>query len=452
MPLPAVPARLAGMSMHAPDSPIRMIDLFCGAGGLTQGFLRIALDGSTIREGDSTTPSAFAPVAAVEFDAAAAMTYAENFGKLSGGTDHVYLGDIARWAQGPIPKAEVILGGPPCQGFSGLGKENPNDPRNQLWRQYFKVVKEAEPTVFVIENVDRFSTSQEFESLRKEFKEAGYEICEKLLNAADFGVAQARKRTIIIGTRSDLPLVEHPRPTHLRPDPLRLPEPRAGENTQLSFTAPSDPNTDQLDFWKTLEECLRDVPPTVTSTDLPSRTAYGTPATVRISRKITETGRLDQAFIDRIRTKMPGPFKTSQLHIGRNPTDLSLARYRAIPAGGNRHNLTDATKPGGRLLTTESWINHQSGSGDVMGRLVWDKPSVTIRTEFFKPEKGRYLHPEEDRPITHLEAALIQGFPKSFRWFGSKSQIARQIGNAVPVDLATAIAKVIHHALRGGRE
>ena len=144
------------------------------------------------------------------------MTYAENFGALSGGSDHVFLGDITDWAATDVPQADVILGGPPCRGFSGLGKENPKDPRNQLWRQYFKVVKKANPKVFVIENVDRFSTSQEFEDLRKEFKEAGYEICEVLLNAADFGVAQARKRTIIIGTRADLPMVTHPEPTHRR--------------------------------------------------------------------------------------------------------------------------------------------------------------------------------------------------------------------------------------------
>jgi DNA (cytosine-5)-methyltransferase 1 len=79
---------------------------------------------------------------------------------------------------------------------------------------------------------------------------------------------------------------------------------------------------------------------------------------------------------------------------------------------------------------------------DVMGRLHWDRPSVTIRTEFYKPEKGRYLHPEEHRPITHYEAALIQGFPDSFRWHGSKTSIGRQIGNAVPVLLGEAIA---HH-------
>ena len=77
----------------------------------------------------------------------------------------------------------------------------------------------------------------------------------------------------------------------------------------------------------------------------------------------------------------------------------------------------------------------------MFGRLWWDRPSVTIRTEFFKPEKGRYLHPEQDRPITHREAARIQSFPDDFLFFGSKTEIARQIGNAVPVKLASAIAR-----------
>ncbi len=84
-----------------------------------------------------------------------------------------------------------------------------------------------------------------------------------------------------------------------------------------------------------------------------------------------------------------------------------------------------------------------------MGRLDWDKPSVTIRTEFFKPEKGRYLHPVEHRPITHAEAALIQGFPEWFVWCGTKASIARQIGNAVPVPLARAIAEHIGGYLSG---
>jgi DNA (cytosine-5)-methyltransferase 1 len=82
-----------------------------------------------------------------------------------------------------------------------------------------------------------------------------------------------------------------------------------------------------------------------------------------------------------------------------------------------------------------------------MGRLWSDRPSVTIRTEFYKPEKGRYLHPKADRPITHYEAALLQGFPPKYKWVGSKVQIARQIGNAVPVGLATAIAGELYRYL-----
>lgn len=75
-----------------------------------------------------------------------------------------------------------------------------------------------------------------------------------------------------------------------------------------------------------------------------------------------------------------------------------------------------------------------------MGRLWWDRPSVTIRTEFFKPEKGRYLHPSEHRPITHREAARLQSFPDSFIFAGTKIEIARQIGNAVPPLLGKVIA------------
>ncbi|CAM00880.1 DNA-cytosine methyltransferase [Saccharopolyspora erythraea NRRL 2338] len=92
-------------------------------------------------------------------------------------------------------------------------------------------------------------------------------------------------------------------------------------------------------------------------------------------------------------------------------------------------------------------MRHRSGSADVMGRLHWDRPAVTIRTEFYKPEKGRYLHPEADRPITHMEAALLQDFPMDFKWCGSKIEIARQIGNAVPVGLARAIAGQVYRYL-----
>jgi DNA (cytosine-5)-methyltransferase 1 len=125
------------------------------------------------------------------------------------------------------------------------------------------------------------------------------------------------------------------------------------------------------------------------------------------------------------------------IHFGRTPTAISLKRYHAIPEEGmNRFDL-QARAP---EITPACWIRKKSGGTDLFGRLWWDKPSVTIRTEFFKPEKGRYLHPSQHRPITHREAARIQTFPDHFKFTGSKIEIAKQIGNAVPSLLAARIA------------
>jgi len=142
-------------------------------------------------------------------------------------------------------------------------------------------------------------------------------------------------------------------------------------------------------------------------------------------------------------TDVPGTFTGTDLHLGRRPTATSLQRYDCVPPGGGRFDLPDELLP-------DCWRNKPTGTTDVMGRMRWDAPSLTIRTEFFKPEKGQYLHPQWDdhdpthrvnRPITHLEAARLQGFPDDFRWCGSKIGIAKQIGNAVPVGLAHALAE-----------
>jgi DNA (cytosine-5)-methyltransferase 1 len=117
-----------------------------------------------------------------------------------------------------------------------------------------------------------------------------------------------------------------------------------------------------------------------------------------------------------------------------------MARIKSIKKGGNRFNIPHDLLP-------DCWKKHTTGSADVMGRLSWEKPAVTIRTEFFKPEKGRYLHPVEHRALTHYEAALIQGFPDDHKWIGSKVSIARQIGNAVPIPLGRAIGRHLASAL-----
>jgi DNA (cytosine-5)-methyltransferase 1 len=135
-------------------------------------------------------------------------------------------------------------------------------------------------------------------------------------------------------------------------------------------------------------------------------------------------------------------------HDFRNASELSIQRYKAIPPGGNRRDLPDH-------LNLPCWINKNpksGGSADLMGRLLWDQPSLTIRTEFLKPEKGRYLHPEAHRSITVREGARIQTFPDDFLFAGSNYQAAKQIGNAVPPNLAHRIALEVLQQLREDEE
>lgn len=385
-----------------PPEKITIVDLFAGCGGLTQGFHEFVPSGRT--------DSPFRTLGAVEIDEAAATTYAANFASEAGGTEHVFNTGIEDWNPGDLQEeVDVILGGPPCQGFSALGKQDPDDPRNQLWREYIRVVGKLQPKIFVIENVDRFLKSPEYAELESAVAEKGelenYVLERKHLVAANYGVPQARKRTIVLATRRDvIDLHPHKRPlTHPVPTHAKSPDPGLWESNKP---------------WRTVQ------------------TVFGTPQAPK-SLVEPESTELPLGRINLLGKEMPGPFRTDQLHIGRNPVQLSLERYMAIPPGGNRHNLPPH-------LSTESWLNHRSGTGDVMGRLHLDRPSVTIRTEFYKPEKGRYLHPWAHRPITHYEAALLQEFSEDFLWCGSKTQIARQIGNAVPVGLARAIAQEVH--------
>jgi DNA (cytosine-5)-methyltransferase 1 len=151
---------------------------------------------------------------------------------------------------------------------------------------------------------------------------------------------------------------------------------------------------------------------------------------------------------------LPAPIGTEirgvqplDLHFGRTPTAMSIARYKAVPPGGNRFDL-QKNAPG---ITPDCWVRKTSGGTDLFGRLWWDRPSVTIRTEFYKPEKGRYLHPDQHRPITHREAARLMGFPDYFAFQGTKVEIARQIGNAVPPHLGGALARIVRAMLDGER-
>lgn len=389
--------------------------------------------------------------------------------------------------------------------------------RNQLWQQFIRVVVAVQPKVFVIENVDRFVRSPEFTDLKDRLGNGdltNYELLiapgtkdtdndqerakRYLLNAADYGAMQARRRAIVIGVRTDVDLridrMQYPEPTHSR----ELFEHQAA---LIDVDLP-----DGQKPWRTVDRLFdRTERMVIAGTELPDRSV----------------------LVEDLGETFAGPFRTSELHFTRSPEPVSLARYGAIPPSGNRKDLRGrfacrfedgtvilAQKVGtyrdsrGKLallgqyvevvngeptskkfsvarcdaeptvipgrsgrnksqtygvtlrdgsrerpalfeyLSTDSWDAHDTGSGDVMGRMRRGSPSVTIRTEFFKPEKGRYLHPTAGRPITHYEAAMLQGFPEDFRWCGPKTEIAKQIGNAVPIPLGVAIAGAIFEYLR----
>ena len=350
----------------------RVIDLFCGAGGMTLGMT------------DPRFGGGFESVWALDNDRAATRTYAANFG------DHVACGDVEVWAAGhlPIPKADVVIGGPPCQGFSLLNKQRVGDHRRALWQPYMDIVERCGASVFVIENVAELRRSPEFDLIRARADDMGFNVVADVLLAADYGAPQTRKRTVIIGWRRELGTTPAfpPLPSHSSPD-----------------------RKTNLPPWRTVRDAIADLPKPIGTDPRPD-----------------------------VRPPL-------DLHFGRTPTEKSVARYKAVPLGGNRFDL----QRNAPHLTPDCWIRKTEGGTDLFGRLWWDRPSVTIRTEFFKPEKGRYLHPDQHRPITHREAARLMGFPDDFRFVGTKTEIAKQIGNAVPPHLGGAVGRVVRELLDG---
>jgi DNA (cytosine-5)-methyltransferase 1 len=134
-------------------------------------------------------------------------------------------------------------------------------------------------------------------------------------------------------------------------------------------------------------------------------------------------------------------------HRARSPRSESLRRYKAVPPdGGDRFDMQRQLDADGLgHLVPSCWRRKRTGTTDVFGRLWWDRPAGTIRTEFYKPEKGRYLHPSQDRPITVREAARLMSFEDGLRFpeYQSMTSVGRQIGNAVPPTLARALAETL---------
>lgn len=351
------------MEKQASSATFDVVDLFCGAGGLSLGFRQ----------------AGFRVIHAVDNWAAAVNTYRANLG------NHVLCESISRSIE--LPAAHVFSGGPPCQGFSSAGPRRKGDIRNSLVGEFAEIVANSRPLAFVFENVEGFLTYNEgehvFELLDKLIG-AGYQIHLRKVNAANYGVAQHRKRVIAIGGLGWAP--SFPKPTH------------------STFGAPGAElaNESHLQTSRTMRDVLAGLPPA-------------------ISREANST--------DECHTYTP-----------LNDDDLRRAQY--LRPGQSMQDLPESLwhpsyrRRAFRRVQDGTPTERRGGPPSGLRRLCLDEPSKAITGGAIRD----FLHPIEDRPLTIRECGVLQTFPVNYDFLGSNSERIQQIGNAVPPMLTKAIA------------
>lgn len=360
-----------------------VVSLFSGCGGLDLGF---------VWEGYNV-------VWANDNLSDAVQTYRENVG------DHILLDDIKDIDLDSIPKCEVIIGGPPCQAFSLVGKRDPKDPRGNLVWDFLEIIERKRPRIFIMENVTGLKAAhdskgvQVLPELLKEFEDLGYSVNHIILNAADYGVPQRRRRLFIIGNLEG-GQISPPEPTHTH------------DLTQCHLLRQKEP-------WVTCRDALDDLSSPDIDSDIGSYTRKPDCAY--------------QAFIRK------GNGSTVRNHQMPYMSETDMKIIKAVPIGGNYMDVPDdiATK---RIKN----FKKTGGRTTTYGRMDPSKPAYTLNTHFSRPNVGCNIHYREDRLITIREGLRIQSFPD---WFvvssTSKRGVYKQVGNAVPPLLAQALARHI---------
>lgn len=350
----------------------KVIDLFAGVGGLSLGFEKQGFDVVLANEYDKSIAEAYRvnhKHTKMICDDITALNLQENFGKYGGAVD-------------------VVIGGPPCQGFSQKGQRKTiHDERNFLFKYYVKVVDLVKPRYFVMENVPNLLTSEGgfFKNeIIELFKSMGYSLKMGILNASDYGVPQNRRRAVIIGK--------------LNADAPDLPQPQS--NTVTIWDAISD--LAYLDAGEGQEEQLYKYAP--------------------------------QSDYQRL---LRGSSEMLYNHVVTKHSSLALERLALIPPNAGKEVLPKEHLT--KSIYSGTWT-----------RMRENEISVTITTRFDTPSSGKFTHPYLNRAITVREAARIQSFPDTFRFVGNKGSQMKQVGNAVPPLLAAAIADVIMRDIKKG--
>lgn len=376
----ALPTGPTGASSSAcyvvPVDRPTVVDLFSGAGGTGLGFHQ----------------AGFRIIGAVELDPHAAETYTRNLAVDVTKTDIRRLKPSNLRETMNVNKGEldVLVGCPPCQGFSRMRNEKgADDRRNGLVLHYLRFVVELMPRFAVFENVPGVVGTKHGAALYRKLcdglRKLGYALGEYKLDAADYGIAQHRRRVIVIAGREG------------RSPPVLA-------RTHSAPTSPSVLRGDQLP-WRTVRTDIGD----------------GKYPKLRAGESGEDGGRF-----------------ANHVAPATGPKVLEFIE-RVPPNGGSRTDVAE-----------EYWLachRGHDGHRDVYGRLAWDRPSNTITSGCTNPSKGRFVHPEQHRALTAREAAALQGFPDTFVFHGAR--IAWQIGNAVPPPLASAIATALRNQLLG---
>ncbi len=343
----------------------KVIDLFAGVGGLSLGFKM----------------AGFEIVLANEFEESIAKSYIYNHPDTE-----VIVEDITKLSIKDVfsdykDRIDVVIGGPPCQGFSQKGqRKSINDDRNYLFKQFVEVVKYVQPKYFVMENVPNLLTSEGGyfkEEIKSLFGNLGYKLTTNILNAADYGVPQNRRRAIIIG--------------------------------KLGQRSVKDPkkSCERVTVWEAISDLAY-----LESGEGLERDTYKLPARTEYQRKMREGS--NWVFN----------------HKATKHSAIALERLRMIPPNK------------GREVLPKEHLTKSIYSG-TWSRMIKEEQSVTITTRFDTPSSGKFTHPYLNRAITVREAARIQSFPDSFRFIGNKGSQMKQVGNAVPPILAKEIALTI---------
>lgn len=389
-----------------------LVDLFCGAGGISHGFEQIG----------------FRIVGGVDFDADSLVTFATNHRSarsFKGDLSVLEPERIARELEIARGELDCLAGGPPCQGFSrnrAFRHRNGNfvdDPRNYLFWHFFDYVDYFKPTVVVLENVpEMLIKSNGFfrDAVFERFHELGYTAEAKILNAADFGTPQRRRRAIFLAGRDGLRVPF--------PEPSTRPGRRAGRRTPTSLDS-VEGEADQniiplfaLPVGPSVWDAISDLHGTY-ATSLNADSAYATEPTTTYQADCREGS---------IRAKNHFPWPL---------TERQLRRIRLLGQGQGQLHLPKE-------------LQTANGYGSAYRRLQADAVALTITTWMFHPGSGMFTHPFEDRVITIREAARIQSFQDRFEFFGRYHSQCRQVGNAVAPLVARSLAESVLKALGHG--